>query len=162
MKKGAHISECGKYRYFLTRDWDENKPLVMYIGINPNTADDKIDNPTITRLIQFSKDLGYGGMIVTNLLGFRSPKPEALLSVEDPEGPNNSSSILFGASLCKDVVFMWGDSNCLGRDKKIIDAFPNALCFGRSKRGNPKHPLYLKTGTGLEKFIYDSLLIQDK
>ena len=156
MKKGAHISECGKYRYSLTRDWDSTKPFVMFIGINPNTADDKIDNPTITRLIGFAKDSGYGGMIVTNLFAYRSPKPEVLLHVEDPVGPNNEAAITAGSLQCKDIVFMWGDSPHLGRANKIIETFPDALCFGRSKKGNPKHPLYLKTGTGLEKFIEDT------
>lgn len=156
MKKGAHISECGKYRYFLTREWDSDKPLVMFIGINPNTADDKIDNPTITRLIGFAKEFGYGGMIVTNLFAYRSPKPEVLLEVEDPEGPLNTSSIFSGAIQCKDIVFMWGDSPTLGRAEKIVSAFPGALCFGRSKKGNPKHPLYLKAGTGLKKFMEDT------
>jgi hypothetical protein len=152
MKKGANISDCGTYRYFLTRDWDETKPLVMYIGINPNTADDKIDNPTITRLIHFSKEFGYGGMIMTNLFAYRSPKPDTLLTVPDPVGPKNDVNIFLGSTYCKDVVFMWGDSPTLGREKRVIKMFPNALCFGLSKKGNPKHCLYLKSGSQLELF----------
>jgi len=152
MNKTANISPCGKYRYMLGRIWDKNKKIVLYIGINPNTADDKIDNPTITRLIGFSKEFGYGGMIVVNLFAYRTPNPKDLLLVEDPVGPLNESALITFGITCDDVVFMWGDSPTLGRDKIAPEMFPLALCFGRSKRGNPKHPLYLKTGTPLQPF----------
>ncbi len=152
MNKTANISPCGKYRYMLGRIWDKSKRLVLYIGINPNTADDTIDNPTITRLIGFSKEFGYGGMIVVNLFAYRTPNPKDLLLVEDPVGPLNESSLLTFGVTCDDVVFMWGDSPTLGRDKGVIEMFPNALCFGVSRAGNPKHPLYLKAGTSLQPF----------
>ena len=67
MKKDAILSDCKKYRYSLSRTWDESKPLIGFIGLNPSTADDVIDDPTITRCINFAKSWGGGGLYMGNL-----------------------------------------------------------------------------------------------
>ena len=154
MERYANVSTCGKYRYSLTRIWDYSKPFVMFIGINPNRADANDDDQTTRRLKFFAEENGYGGYMLTNLFGYRSPDPLELATVEDPIGPENDESLLTLHKLCKDVIFMWGNEGVLfERDKKIIEMFPNALCFGRSKKnGNPKHPLYLKNTTKLVRY----------
>jgi len=154
MERYAKISNCGRYRYNLTRIWDYGKPFVMFIGINPNKADGQNDDQTIRRLIYFAEKFGYGGFIITNLFGYRSPDPLELSKIPDPIGPDNDESLFTLSKLCKDVVFMWGNEGILfGRDKKVISMFPNALCFGRSKKnGNPKHPLFLSNETQLIRY----------
>ena len=72
MKSHATFSSCKKYRYSLFRIWDEDKPLVLFIGLNPSTADEKEDDPTIRRCINFAKQWGYGGLIMGNLFAFRA------------------------------------------------------------------------------------------
>lgn len=70
MKKNAILSDDRKYRYVLSRNWDETKPTVLFIGLNPSIADESEDDPTIRRCINFAKDWGYGGILMTNLLSF--------------------------------------------------------------------------------------------
>ena len=77
-KSGAVFSDCRKYRYALWRIWDENKPLVMIIGLNPSTADEISNDPTITRCKSFARACGYGGVLVANLFGFRATSPNEL------------------------------------------------------------------------------------
>ena len=75
MKSGAIFSSCRKYRYALWRNWDETKPCVMIIGLNPSTADENENDPTITRCINFAKSWGYGGVCVTNLFAYCATVP---------------------------------------------------------------------------------------
>ena len=77
-KSGAVFSDCRKFRYALWRMWDGDKPLVMIIGLNPSTADEKVNDPTITRCISFARSWEYGGVYVTNLFGFRATAPTEL------------------------------------------------------------------------------------
>jgi len=80
MKSHATFSPCRKYRYSLFRIWDEDKSLVLFIGLNPSTADEKEDDPTIRRCINFAKQWGwgYGGLIMGNLFSFRATQPSDL------------------------------------------------------------------------------------
>ena len=75
LKSGAIFSSCRKYRYALWRNWDESKPRPMIIGLNPSTADEKENDPTIVRCINFAKSWGYGGVYVANLFAFRATLP---------------------------------------------------------------------------------------
>ena len=86
MKKNAKFSACRKYRYALWRTWDESKPYVMIIGLNPSTADENKNDPTITRCINFAKSWGYGGVCVTNLFAFRATVPSDMKTSNDPIG----------------------------------------------------------------------------
>ena len=89
MKKDAILSEDRKYRYVLSRIWDESKSMVMIIGLNPSTADETIDDPTIVRCIDFAKNWGYGGIYMLNLFAFRATLPKDMFSVENPIGDEN-------------------------------------------------------------------------
>src|SRR6476620_6702018 len=75
----ARISQCGKYRLALTREWDNTKPSVMFLLLSPSTADADIDDPTIRRCMAFAKTWGYGGICVGNLFPFRATDPQELL-----------------------------------------------------------------------------------
>lgn len=89
MDKGAIISGCGKYRYSLWRTWDKKLPKVMFIMLNPSTADAYEDDPTIRRCINFAKSWGYGGIVVGNLFAYRATNPKKLILIDDPSGSAN-------------------------------------------------------------------------
>lgn len=152
---GALFSVDRKYRYALWRVWDSYKPLVMFIGLNPSTANELTNDATIRRLAGkkgFAKKFGYGGMVMTNLFGYISTKPEVLMQVEDPLGQNDLH-LHTVRNLCEKVVFCWGNfSIAEARSKDVIAMFHDSWCLGKNANGTPKHPLYLKGGTKLVKF----------
>lgn len=139
---GATFSDCRKYRYALWRIWDENKPFIMFIGLNPSTANENDNDPTIRRVIGFAKDWGYGGIYMMNLFAIVSSNPEVLKTSSDPIGENDKW-LLEIKEKCKDVLFAWGNFDVNGRDKTVSDIFPKAVCLGFNKNGSPKHPLYI-------------------
>ncbi|RYF78888.1 MAG: DUF1643 domain-containing protein [Cytophagaceae bacterium] len=151
--KGAYITECGTYRYTLWRIWDSSKPMIMFIGLNPSTADAELDDPTIRRCIRFATDWEYGGFFMLNLFAFRATDPGDMKKANDPVGLVNNYCLIDIGSRCKDVVFVWGEHGShRGRDKQVIAMFPNAWCMGKNKSGRPKHPLYLRSDTRLEPY----------
>lgn len=144
MEKRAILSADRKYRYVLTRIWDETKPTVVFIGLNPSTADEEVDDKTIRKCIGYAKRWGYGKLIMVNLFAFRSTDPYMLKKVEDPVGPDNDSYIQKCVSESNLVIACWGnDGKLLNRDKVLMDSLPNLVCLKRNKNGTPHHPLYL-------------------
>ena len=91
MYVGATISACGRYRYELARG--EGEPSICWIMLNPSTADASRDDPTIRRVIGFSRRWGFATAVVVNLFAWRATRPEELLSVEDPVGPDNDRTV---------------------------------------------------------------------
>jgi hypothetical protein len=142
-----------QYRYALWRIWDRNKPFVMFVGLNPSTADQDKDDPTIRRVKKFAHTFGYGGMYMMNLFAIVTPYPEMLKSCPDPLGSNNDW--LYDISkLCKDVIFCWGSFDVGDRAQEVIKMFPNALALKINNDGSPGHPLYLKSD--LKPIKYDN------
>ncbi len=139
---GAIFSDCRNYRYALWRIWDESKPLIMFIGLNPSTASEVMDDPTIRRVKRFAADWGYGGVYMMNLFGIVSPDPSILKTCSDPVGENNKWLSEIKAK-CHDVLFAWGNFDVFSRDKEIFEMFEDAYCLGTNKNGSPKHPLYI-------------------
>ena len=78
MEYSAIISNCNKYRYKLTRTWNEDKRKVLFIMLNPSTADEKTDDLTTRRCINFAKKWGYGGIMIGNIYPFRAKRPKDL------------------------------------------------------------------------------------
>ncbi|RLA16249.1 MAG: hypothetical protein DRQ61_12760 [Gammaproteobacteria bacterium] len=143
MKTGAYFSVCRKYRYSLWRSWDDSKPYAMFIGLNPSTADEKADDPTIRRCINFSKEWGFGGLYMVNLFAFRATKPSDLMRAVEPVGSDNDKQIKTLASNAGIVVAAWGnDGTYLHRSKEITKMLPNLKCLKINKSGEPAHPLY--------------------
>jgi len=137
---GAEFSECGKYRYSLTIIWDNNKPQVMFVMLNPSTVK---DDPTIRRCIRFAKSWGYGGLNVVNLFAYRTDNLNQLLSADDPVGnlTDQEASFRFMSDLSEIVVCAWGNNRI---------AFCHVFNILRKKGYNPiewiDKPLYcLKT-----------------
>lgn len=157
-KSSAIISECGLYRYQLTRTWDIGKPAV-FVMLNPSTADANEDDATIRRCIGFAKKWNCGGLIVVNLFAFRATKPVELLSAADPEGPDNLKHVFNATQDSQFIVCAWGAYNSLnGQDKKIVACIgrtinnPHLMCLGTTKAGHPRHPLYLPKDAKLQLY----------
>jgi hypothetical protein len=152
VRKDAIFSECGKYRYQLSRLWDDGLPFAMCIGLNPSTANADTDDPTIRRLTSLMQRKGYGGFYMTNLFALISPYPEDLRVCPDPV-KDNDLWLMHTSERCDDVIFCWGNFPMAQyRAKKVIPMFPKALCFGTNANGSPKHPLYLGKDTMLTDF----------
>lgn len=148
---GAIFSEDRRYRYQLWRIWDESKHKIMFIGLNPSTANESTDDPTIRRVIRFAKDWGYGGVLMGNLFALISPYPNDLFTSNDPLGDNDKHLKVMVESAEK-VVFAWGAfSQAVNREAEV-SSWIDGYCLGKNKDGSPKHPLYLKSDTKLEKF----------
>jgi hypothetical protein len=159
MIKKAFISGCNNYRYALDRIWDDTKPKVMFLMLNPSTADDSNDDPTIRRCIGFAKSWGYGGLHVGNLFAYRSTDPKNLLTAIDPIGEENKHYLKLMASQCDKVVCAWGNSGIVNKLLKKNPDYKPLLNFGLNtyyidlcNDGTPKHPLYLKGDLSLKNY----------
>ena len=145
LKTNAKFSACRKYRYALWRNWDESKPYPMIIGLNPSTADENENDPTITRCINFAKSWGYGGVCVTNLFAFCATVPSDLKAYYDPIGTENDAWLYKLAKEADIIVAAWGnDGSYLNRSREILGVMLNIRCLKMNKSGEPAHPLYLK------------------
>ncbi len=146
MKTDAILSKDRKYRYLLSRIWDSSKPMVMIIGLNPSTADETENDPTITRCINFATSWGYGGFYMLNLFGFRATKPSDMFNAKEPIGDENDKYIDKYAKICDKVVCAWGnDGNYKNRSKDVLSKIDNTYYLKLNKSGEPAHPLYLSS-----------------
>jgi hypothetical protein len=152
MKRDAVISKCGKYRYSLVREWDESKGKVLFIMLNPSIADAEVDDPTIKRCISFSKNWGYGGLMVANLFAYITPYPKELFAYKYPEGNNNRKYIEQMMRKCEIVICAWGKNQGSPPEylKKLSDLYYLKLLSDGKTAG---HPLYLKKELKPKKFI---------
>ena len=145
MMTNAILSTCRNYRYALWRIWDKNKPLALFIGLNPSTADETEDDPTIRRCIGFAKSWGYGGLCMANLFAYRTKSPSEMMSAKDPIGPDNDKWLVKLAGQSGIVIAAWSDhGSFLGRSKEVQRLVPDLYCLKLNKSGEPAHPLYLK------------------
>src|SRR6185436_7280733 len=142
---GAVFSDDMVFRYKLWRIWDHSVLSVNFIGLNPSTADDRTDDPTIRKCIGFAKRNGYGGLVMTNLYAFRSTNPSALLRAGNFIGPDNDKLIANEKVYCGAIVAAWGSHPATkGRALFVRRMLGwNLLCLGITKNGSPKHPLYV-------------------
>ena len=90
LKNTAKLSECRKYRFALWRTWDDSKPYVMFVGLNPSTADETTDDPTLTRCINYAKSWGFGGVCMANIFAYRATEPNDMKAATDPIGSENN------------------------------------------------------------------------
>lgn len=147
----AVFSEDETYRYLLTRAWGEGQ-CVTWVMLNPSTADHEANDPTITRIMGFSRRWGFGGLTVVNLYALRSTDPAALASHPDPIGPENDRIIAENCEPDQMVIGAWG-SGFRQKDRPAAVAAMVAetgwpmLCLGTTKDGHPRHPLYVKGDT---------------
>jgi len=151
--RNAIISADGKYRYQLSRIWDEEKPNILFIMLNPSTADADVDDPTIRRVMNFSKSWGYGGVFVCNLYAFRSTDPKVLRHTDDPVGEDNTEHIKELIGVTERVVYAWGNNK--KEPEWLSSLVDTPYCIDISKKGVPKHPLYLKSELHPKLYLRD-------
>lgn len=154
---GAVISACGKYRTLLWRRWTTLPPLT-FVMLNPSTADANVPDPTITRCVGFAKRENFGGLVVVNLSPFRTAYPRDMEAARRAgvdvvaEGINREAWRQAQAT-SDGVVFAWGAGIRPWMDRLARlarDTFRNPMCLGRTKMGEPRHPLMLRSDTPLE------------
>lgn len=154
MIKKAQFSACRTWRYTLSRWWGTlEQKRIAFIGLNPSTADESKDDPTIRRCIGYAKAWGYGGLHMLNLFAFRATDPKKMKLAADPIGPDNDLYIKRIAGITQVVVAAWGGNATFlpSRSEEIVDLIGERLtCLGKTKGGHPKHPLYLKRAAALE------------
>jgi hypothetical protein len=144
MDGSAVFSDCEQYRYVLRRAWDAGRKSVLFIGLNPSTANATLNDPTIRRCIGFARDWGYGSMLMANLFAYRATEPCVLLRVHDPIGPRNNWWLSVLQRRVELVVAAWGiHGTLLARDIAVCSKLSEVYCLGLTKAGHPKHPLYL-------------------
>lgn len=151
---GAYFSHDNKFRFVLWRIWDDTKPKVMYVGLNPSTANATKNDNTITKLVKVSKHNGFGGFYMLNLYSYVTPYPECLKgNWEIMDGINNKHLLDFSGKASK-VVFCWGNfKESQEKASELKHAFQQeAWCLFKNKNGSPKHPLYCKDETQIIKY----------
>lgn len=155
---GASFSECREYRFALWRIWDESKPLVMFIGLNPSTANETEPDQTIKSVTRISKNLGYGGFYMMNCFPYVSTNPNDLIDHDKTVYSQqqffiNNQKLKEVSDKCKDIVFAWGKFKVLQkRSLELIKMFPHAKALILNKDNSPRHPLYVKSDCQLIPF----------
>jgi hypothetical protein len=167
VSKDTIFSECRLYRFTLWRDWDcdlltgtsddipHRDKFVQFICLNPSTADEKINDATVRRCIDFSKRWGYGAFCMTNIFPFRSMEVKKMLAHDEPieMARQNAEHVERIAEHAGLIIFAWGNH---GSHKRRGDKFVKHLLnvrkfkihhLGLNTDGSPKHPLYLKATT---------------
>lgn len=147
IKKTATFSPDRVYRYVLERVLNENEKTCMFIGLNPSTADETNDDPTVRRCINFVRAWGYGTLLMTNIFAYRSTDPKKLYEVEDPVGNENDWWLVECRTRSSLVVGAWGNIGTYhDRGKQVITLISahQLRCLGVTKTLQPRHPLYLR------------------
>ena len=143
---GAEFSPCKRWRYLLWRRWDPAKPVANFLMLNPSTADEHKLDPTCARAREYADRWGYGGLIVTNVFGWRATDPKVMRSIEDPVGSGNDAAIVRAAKEADLLVCAWGNH---GSHKERSKQIKNLLQGQKlhtlrvNANGEPAHPLYL-------------------
>jgi len=146
IKGDAEISVCGKYRYWLSRRWKPRGSEILFILLNPSTADAKQDDPTLRRCIGFAQRWKFSALTVVNLFGYRATDPSELklLTREEAEGPDNDDHIKEQIDRADLVLVGWGTNGGIhSRDEAVLDMLYRPMAIGRTRDGFPKHPLYI-------------------
>ena len=150
----AAYSECGLYRYSLERRWDDGG-LCCYILLNPSTATEERNDPTIERCERRARAMGFGGFAVTNLFAYRATIPADLKRAGEPVGPENDAALLDAAQNARMVLCGWGVHGAhLGRGAEVASRLREAGLtlwhLGQTQAGHPRHPLYVGYARGPE------------
>lgn len=160
-ESGAYFSPCSTWRYALWRQWDYANN-VMFIGLNPSTADERTNDMTITKCIGYAKRWGFGGIYMLNLFAFVSTMPEGMYLADDPIGPGNDEALSYYRTKVGLVVAAWGGSvpvryrpriRWQSRIQQVLECIGRPVeCLGRTNDGSPRHPSRLGYDTPRELF----------
>ena len=155
---GAAFSPCRTWRYALWRVWNVHRSLILVVALNPSTATERDNDPTVKRCIVRAMMRGHGGLLLGNLFAYRSTDPKALRTLDDPVGPENMRWLIRMADSADTIVCAWGTHGTyrhrdLHTRRRLDNVGQRFLwCWGKTKSGQPKHPLYLPYTTPLELY----------
>lgn len=183
MARVTTFSPCRRYRYTLWREWDLPRGLpygtmdadgfnplplhaasefCMFIGLNPSTADEMVDDPTIRRCVGFAKAWGFGALCMTNLFALRATNPREMMETKCPVGESNLLVLLNCATRASLIVAAWGaHGGWMDQDRVTVNALariscPPISCLGVTKCGFPSHPLYMPRDSRLGLFQFEN------
>lgn len=163
MTSGAKFSTCRRYRYTLNREWGAGLRMA-FVGLNPSTADETTDDPTIRRCVAFARGWGFGSLVMLNLFAWRDTSPRAMKLVDDPIGVENDAVIARIGEQSAMIVAAWGvHGSHINREQQVLCLLHDrglagkVRCLGTTKAGNPKHPLYLNRQTRPRAFLWRGL-----
>ena len=160
VSRGASFSRDGRYRYSLTRRWSDGA-RVVWVMLNPSTADARVDDPTLRRCLAISMRYGFGSLEVVNLFALRSSDPRALGWVDDPVGPRADVALARAVRRADAAVAAWGvpPRGWEARTTKVQAMLPrDVLALGLTADGHPRHPLYVRRDAPLVRL--DSLTVR--
>lgn len=151
-RRTAVYSDCGRFRYSLEIRWKYLDVQttgyygsVACIGLNPSTATERANDPTVARLEKWAREEGYAGLVMLNAYAYRATSPLDMFAQEDREGPGNDDIIRYEVSRARRAVCCWGnlvEKYRLGELASVLDGY-DLCCLKRNKNGQPAHPLYL-------------------
>jgi hypothetical protein len=155
----AAFSPCGRYRWWLQRQWEPRRPRLIFIGLNPSRADHRRDDPTLRRLVGLARGWGFGGLEVLNLFAWISPSPAALCRQVDPVGTDADRWLLRRLALHPQapVWLGWGaQADRSGRSSEVLALLQGRelRAIGRTRSGQPRHPLYAPASARLEPWCW--------
>jgi len=151
--QNARFSSCGSYRYSLERSWKGGEGRVLFIGLNPSTADHKKDDPTIRRCVGVAKSWGFSSMEIVNLFAYRATYPADLKAAPEPIGKANDRWIRAAQQRSDKTIACWGSIGRFGdRARKVLKNLADPYCLKINQSLEPAHPLYLKAS--LKPFPY--------
>jgi hypothetical protein len=144
----AVYSDCERYRYSLKRVWDAQGARALFVMLNPSTATEVQNDPTVERCERRARTLGFGAFTVLNIFAWRATDPREMRAATDPVGPGNDAAILACLPEADRVICAWGTHGAhLGRGPAVERLLRGARAtlwhLGLSKDGHPKHPLYI-------------------
>ncbi len=144
----AVYSDCERYRYLLTRVWDPDGERALFVMLNPSTATEMQNDPTVERCERRARALGFGAFRVTNIFAWRATDPREMRAAADPVGPENDAAILQSCPWADRIVCAWGTHGAHLDRGPAVETLLRAtglplFHLGLSKAGHPKHPLYI-------------------
>lgn len=151
--KSAEIT--GNYRYYLIRTWDEKKQVLMWMMLNPSTADGKNDDHTIRKIVGFSKRFNAGSVIVVNLYAYRATNPSLLFQNPkvDYVGKANDDTLIKFKFFADKIIFACGTHAKIERLIEVYNMlkpqYGDIYCLKKNKDGIPAHPARLSYSSGL-------------
>jgi hypothetical protein len=152
---GSGALVVGGYRYLLWRTWDPARPRLLWVLLNPSTAGERADDPTLRRCAGFSRAWGFGGLELVNLFAWRATDPRELQRATDPIGPENDCCLVAAATRAHGIIVAWGGRGRYQRRDRAVCALlsghaPHGLCcLGTTHTGCPRHPLYVARSASL-------------
>ncbi len=154
MPQVSVYSSDRKYRYAFARSLGHGESVILWVLLNPGTGDsEERKRPTLARMVSWSESWGFGTLLVGNLFAARTKSARDLRKESQITGPLNDEALKFMAALSQRTIAAWGNSGIINdRSGEVRTSFSQSVCFGLTKRGEPKHPLYVPSSASLIEF----------